>query len=110
MKALSLVLLSAVALLALDVSAGEHPGRGGWGAKESVFRVRCGITTPAGPSEVDLGTAFGHKSGNVLSAHHVIEPCLKATGSLKLMASDRGASSAEVLFSDAVLDLVLLKP
>jgi hypothetical protein len=110
MRVLSLVILSAIVLWVLDAGAGEYPGRGGWGAKESVFRVRCSITTPAGPSEVDLGTAFGHKSGNVLSANHVVEPCLKKNGSLKLAASDRSISSAEVLISDAALDLALLKP
>jgi S1-C subfamily serine protease len=110
MKALSLIFLSIAALLARDAIAGEYPGRGGWGAKESVFRVRCGISALEGPRDVDLGTAFGHKSGNVLSAYHVVEPCLKVTGRLKLTASDRSVSSAAVLISDAALDLVLLKP
>ena len=66
--------------------------------------------TSTGPSEVDLGTAFGHKSGNVLSANHVIEPCLKKNGGLKLAASDRSVSLVAVLISDAALDLALLKP
>jgi S1-C subfamily serine protease len=110
MKALSLVLLSIAALLARDAMAGEYPGRGGWGAKESVFRVRCGISAPEGPRDVDLGTAFGHKSGNVLSANHVIEPCLNANGHLRFAASDGSVSSAAVLIRDAVLDLALLKP
>jgi len=110
MRELSLVLLTAVTLLALDASAGEYAGRGGWGAKESIFRVRCGVTTATGLQEVDLGTAFGHKSGNVLSANHVVEPCLKVSGHLKLAASDQSVSSAAVLISDAALDLVLLKP
>jgi S1-C subfamily serine protease len=110
MKVLSVVLLCFVAAVALDAGAEEYPGRGGRGAWESVFRVRCGITTSTGPDEVDLGTAFGHKSGNVISAYHVVEPCLDVKGSIKLAASDRSVSSAVVRISDAALDLVLLKP
>lgn len=104
------VSLTVILLLALGADAGEYAGRGGWGAKESVFRVRCGVTTPAGPRHVDLGTAFGHKSGNVLSASHVVTPCLDARGRLQLVASDASVSAATVVIQDSALDLVLLKP
>ena len=107
---LSLVLPAVMLFLALAVEAGEYAGRGGWGAKESVFRVRCGVATPTGPRDVDLGTAFGHKSGNVLSASHVVAPCLNAGGRLQLVGSDSGVSPATVVLQDPVFDLVLLKP
>jgi S1-C subfamily serine protease len=110
MKVLLLVLVFSVALLALDTGAEEYAGRGGRGAWESVFRVRCALTTPAGQREVDVGTAFGHKSGNVISAYHVVEECLHFNGSVKLAAADGNVSSAAVLISDSDLDLVLLKP
>jgi S1-C subfamily serine protease len=109
MKALSPILLFVVALFVLDVSAGEDPGRGGVGAKVSVFRVRCSIITSTGPRDGELGTAFGHKSGNVLSANHVVDPCVNASGNLQLVDSNGSVSSASVLISDAALDLVLLK-
>ena len=96
-------------LLTAGVDAGEYAGRGGWGAKDSVFRVRCRVVTTTGPQEVDLGTAFGHKSGKVLSASHVVTPCLDASGRLQLVASDARVSPAAILARDSVLDLVLLE-
>lgn len=99
-----------VVLLALDASGGEYAGRGGWGAKESVFRIQCLVATPTGPRNVDLGTGFGHKSGNALSANHVVEPCIKAKGSFRLAAAGKTVSTAAVVIRDAAIDLVLLKP
>lgn len=104
-----LVLLVGI-LLTDNARGGEYAGRGGWGAKESVFRVQCMVPTPTGPREINLGTGFGHKSGNVLSANHVIEPCLGAKGSLQLAASGKIISKAAVISKDASIDLVLLKP
>jgi S1-C subfamily serine protease len=105
-----LILSTVVLLLAPDANAQEYAGRGGWGARESVFRVRCRLATPVGQRDIDLGTGFGHKSGNVLSANHVIDPCLKEKGSLQLVAPGGRISTAAVIVQDAAIDLVLLKP
>jgi S1-C subfamily serine protease len=104
------LLLIEVLWLTANATAGEYAGRGGWGAKDSVFRVQCVVSTPAGRREVELGTGFGHKSGNVLSANHVVEPCLNAKGSLQLAAVSKTVSKATVISRDASLDLALLKP
>jgi len=99
--------------MAIDATAQEYAGRGGPNMLASVFRVQCrAAATPKGPTDIDLGTAFGHKSGNVLSASHVVDEagCLKASGALKLVASDGRLSSVAVVLRDAIIDLVLLKP
>lgn len=107
------VLVAILALpLVFDARADEHAGRGGWGAFESVFRVQCRIINQKDKerADLDVGTAFGHKSGNVLSANHVVDGCLKASGSLRLLSAEGTDSPATVVSQDAVLDLALLKP
>jgi len=97
-------------LLTFAASAGEYAGRGAANAFGSVFRIGCQV--PGTPNAIDLGgTAFGHKSGNVISASHVVESCLKVNGgALQLAAADGSVSQAVPVIRDADLDLVLLKP
>lgn len=129
MKVLTvLCTMTLMLLLGLRADAQPHPGRGAPNVRDSVYRVRCRVTyfdrqpTPP-PAKHELGTAFGHRSGNVISASHVLEPCLKARAEgerktkgksvkvdLRLADASGTESSAEVVLSDAAIDLVLLKP
>lgn len=95
-----------------DSGASEYAGRGGWGAHESVYRVKCRAehSETKEQRDVDVGTAFGHKSGNVLSANHVVDECIGVGGTILLVPSEGTDSIAKVVSRDAGLDLVLLKP
>jgi S1-C subfamily serine protease len=120
---LFLMLSTIVLLPARDASGQGYAGQGGAAAMWSVFRVRCRLATPTGHRDIDLGTGFGHKSGNVLSANHVVEPCPRAGGSLQLVAThgivtsaviykpdDTIVSNATIVKQDDTIDLALLKP
>jgi hypothetical protein len=77
----------------------EYAGRGGWGAANSVYRIICvdrGIS----------GTGFLHKSGDIITADHVVHGCSKA-----FAIGRRGSAIAvKIDFEDADLDLAALKP
>jgi S1-C subfamily serine protease len=109
-----ILLIAALLCLTFDTNAQEYAGRGGWNVKDFVFRVQCrGARTPDGKRiDVHLGTAFDHKSGHVISADHVVDAaqCAKASGVLRLTASDGRVSPFTVAIRDPALDLVLLKP
>ena len=105
-------ILTVLILFASDASGSEYAGRGGSGSFSSVYRVQCKVVNLKTKKEVsvDVGTAFGHKSGNALSANHVIDKCIKIGGTLRLLSADESDSPATVVSQDATLDLVLLKP
>lgn len=107
-----LIFVALVLPFVTDARADEYAWRGGWGAFESAFRVQCRFVTLQDKKQLDfdLGTAFGHKTGNVLSANHVVEECIKKEGTLRLLSADGSDSPATVVSHDAALDLVLLKP
>jgi S1-C subfamily serine protease len=102
-----LVGLAAALLIPLTVQGvAADAARGGWRAKESVYYVPC----KAKGEVIGHGTAFGHKSGKVISAAHVWADCLRHGGTPELVASDGRTSTVTVVLQDPALDLVLLQP
>ncbi len=97
------VLALVLVLSVTDISSGqgEYAGRGAVGAMNSVYRVVC----------VDLGsgaTAFGHRSGKVITAGHVVKNCEKSKIVLRNSAGETAGVSGVVVDDDR--DLALLTP
>lgn len=69
-------------------------------ALKSVFRVICNETT-------SYGTGFLHKSGNVITAAHVVDGC---NHPVVAMLDNTTVIPADVLKIDSERDLALLKP
>jgi hypothetical protein len=79
----------------------EYPGRGGFGASKSVYRIIC-------PDQDRVGTAFGHRSGHIITAEHVVHNCdLKK---LVIIDSSGARTGIEAIKSDASFDLAVLTP
>jgi S1-C subfamily serine protease len=79
----------------------ESAWRGGPRAASSVYRVNC-------PDSNKSGTAFGHRSGQIITAEHVISNCDPTK--LQVLASSGATTGVTAVVSDPVLDLALLKP
>jgi len=79
-----------------SVSAGIE----GKKAVTSVLRVKCSLK--------DMGTGFLHKSGNVITAAHVIEGC--SNSDISLITPTGDSIKVESVISDSLLDLSLIKP
>ena len=77
----------------------DSAGRGGDIATHAVVRVIC--------TDNNLGgTRFLHKSGNILTANHVVHNC----GKLLLILPNSTRVDATILASDLDHDLAVLKP
>ncbi len=83
------------------VAQSEHAGRGGSGAINSVYRVLC-------PDQNRGGTAFGHKSGQIITAEHLVRDC--DVTKLRVIAPSGGSTDVSAVKVDADLDLALLTP
>ncbi len=78
---------------------GEYTGRGAVGAMNSVYRLAC-------PDLGSAATAFGHRSGKVITAGHVVKNCEKSKIVLR-NSSGETAGVSEVIV-DADRDRALL--
>jgi len=67
----------------------------------SVYRVLC-------PDRNSAGTAFGHRSGQIITAEHVVRGC--DPKKLQMIAPSRAITSVTAVASDPELDLALLTP
>jgi S1-C subfamily serine protease len=77
----------------------DSAGKGGSVAAQSVVRIIC-------PRKDSAGSGFLHKSGKIVTAHHVVANCSEI-----LVAPASGAPvKATVTASDEELDLTLLAP
>ncbi len=86
----------------VPVSAPIDPssaGRGGDIAIHSVMRIFC-------IDHGTFGTGFLHKSGNILTADHVVHDCK----TLQLVLSDNTREPATILAEDQVHDLAAITP
>ena len=86
----------------VPVSAPIDPnsaGRGGDIATRSVMRIFC-------IDHGTFGTGFLHKSGNIITADHVVHDCK----SLRLVLSDNTNEAATVVAEDQDRDLAAIKP
>lgn len=77
----------------------ESAAKGGAIAIKSVFRIICA-------AQDSMGTGFLHKSGNVLTAAHVVKNCQ----SPKIMRDDGSLASARVIASDSDIDIAIISP
>jgi len=77
----------------------DSAGSGGKQALQSVFRIICRDTNSS-------GTCFLHKSGNLLTAEHVI----RGSSSPEIMFSDRNLLKANIVASKKDIDLAILSP
>ncbi len=77
----------------------DSAGRGGAVAVQSVLRIIC-------IQQNSAGTGFLHKSGNILTADHVVRGCPKP-----IIALPNGTQvEATIMAADQDYDLALLKP
>ena len=77
----------------------DSAGRGGAVAIQSVLRIIC-------VQQNSAGTGFLHKSGNILTADHVVRGCPKP-----IIALPNGSQvEATIMAADQDYDLALLKP
>ena len=81
------------------IDEGVAPAKGGDIALSSVFRVIC-------PAVNSGGTGFLHKSGNVITAAHVVVGCTD----LLIITADNKHIAAITLNMDLKLDLALVQP
>jgi S1-C subfamily serine protease len=72
-------------------------------AVDGVYRVIC--QTPLG---IGLGSAFGHRSGRIITAAHVVAPCDVKT--IALIDSSGNQTNVTRVDPDALLDLALITP
>jgi S1-C subfamily serine protease len=77
----------------------ESAGRGGDIAVQSVLRIIC-------TQQNSQGTGFFHKSGNVITADHVVRGCSNP----ELILPNGTKILASVLATDQELDLAVVKP
>jgi hypothetical protein len=92
-----LVILSCSALFAQF----EYAGRGGAGALNAVYRISC-------PDQDRGGTAFGHRSGKIITAEHVIHGC--DVKQLQVASASGETTAIVSLVADPDLDIALLSP
>jgi S1-C subfamily serine protease len=101
----SLTILIALMFLLLDArntaAQIEHPGKGGPAAMGSVFKIVCPIAD-------SQGTAFGHRSGKIITARHVIAKC--STSEIQIVNADGATTSVTNVVGDQSVDLALLTP
>lgn len=79
----------------------ELAGKSAALAMPSVLRVVC-------TKDASVGTGFVHKSGLVVTAAHVVEPCSRSE--LKLVLSSGASAGVASVSADTRRDLALLKP
>lgn len=91
-------LLSCVSTIQAQV---EDPARGGWSAANSVYRIEC-------PDQNRAGTGFGHKSGRIITAEHVVRGCDAKL--LKVIEATGAVTGVKSFVVDADHDLALLIP
>jgi S1-C subfamily serine protease len=77
----------------------DSAGRGGDVAIQSVFRVICQATN-------SQGTGFLHKSGNIITAEHVVRGCAQPT----IFLASGSMIFCNTLASDNERDISVLKP
>ncbi len=77
----------------------QSAGKNGDVAEYSVFRILC-------RSQHTMGTGFLHKSGNVITAAHVVKNCPEP----ELLLGDRPSSSSRVIAADSDLDIAIIAP
>jgi S1-C subfamily serine protease len=77
----------------------DSAGRGGDIAIQSVFRISC-------PMINSLGTGFLHKSGNVITAEHVVRGCAQPS----IFLASGSMIFASLIASDTDHDVAVLKP
>jgi S1-C subfamily serine protease len=103
--ATSLLLMVGAALLLSSEgnlrAQSEYAGRGGWGAANSVYRLGC-------PDQNRSGTAFGHSSGRIITAEHVVRNC--DVKKLLVIAPSGATTGVTAVVGDADFDLALLTP
>jgi S1-C subfamily serine protease len=89
-------------LISLNASAQfEEAGRGGSGAARAVYKIVC-------PDRNRGGTAFGHRSGRVITAAHIVKDC--DISQLRIIAPSGVFTGVSDLASDESLDLTIIKP
>jgi hypothetical protein len=95
------VVLTVLLSCGITYAQSEYAGRGGGGAYNSVYRIEC-------PDQNKAGTAFGHKSGRIITSEHVIQGCdIKY---LRVISSTGVITGVNSLVMDAAYDLALLIP
>jgi hypothetical protein len=77
----------------------DSAGRGGDVAVYAVIRLIC-------VSENTMGTGFLHKSGNIITANHVVRDCTN----LQMVLPNGTTAKASILAMDQDHDLALVKP
>jgi len=98
---MTLVLLATHIVSSPACGQSEHAGRGGTSAAQSVYRVFCLASNSA-------ATAFGHSSGKIITAEHVVRGCQPKD--IAVQDAQGTLSPIAKVETDEVLDLALLTP
>ena len=97
-----LVAMILIAAVEYKSSEGEEmAGRGGAIAPSAVYRIIC-IDRKTG------GTGFGHRSGRILTAAHVVEGC--DLSKIIVIAYPNVTTTVSAIVADSTIDLALLTP
>jgi S1-C subfamily serine protease len=98
-KAMRIIALVLAAVAPALAHAEERAARGSGQVASAVFRVGC-------PERPSWGTGFFHKSGDLITASHVVHGCAHPVVILR----DGSRHELTAIAEDEVVDLALLKP